>query len=230
MAVTTLDGDPVAVTGGQDGTVRVWDLRAGAARGEPLRGHTGTVSAVAVGEVDGTPAVASGDDNGSIMIWLLTSISALQRAWMHPQESLRLSLLARLDGLLQPRMEAYLFGVQNRYQGTRLSDCDSTLVSRKRRRRRTHLGMSGNPGGVSGRHGRRPMPGRYRVDVPGQREARVRDPVPGIMRGDPGPDALPPDVDIRVMPCPARLHCPRARGPVGQSTAGPLPTGCGASC
>ena len=87
--------------------------------------------------------------------------------------------------------------------------------------------MSGNPGGVSGRHGRRPMPGRYRVDVPGQREARVRDPVPGIMRGDPGPDALPPDVDIRVMPCPARLHCPRARGPVGQLTAGPLPTGCG---
>ena len=71
MAVTTLDGDPVAVTGGQDGTVRVWDLRAGAARGAPLRGHTGTVSAVAVGEVDGTPAVASGDDNGSIMIWAL---------------------------------------------------------------------------------------------------------------------------------------------------------------
>ena len=53
-------------------------------------------------------------------------------------------------------------------------------------------------------HGRRPMPGRYRVDVPGQREIQVRDPVPGIVRGDPGPDALPPDVDVRVMPYLAR--------------------------
>ncbi len=33
--------------------------------------------------------------------------------------------------------------------------------------------------GVSGRHGRRPVPGRYRVDVPGQREIQIRDPVPG---------------------------------------------------
>ena len=29
-----------------------------------------------------------------------------------------------------------------------------------------------------------------RVDVPGQREIQVRDPVPGIVRADPGPDAL----------------------------------------
>ena len=40
------------------------------------------------------------------------------------------------------------------------------------------------------------MPGRYRIDVPIQ----ICDPVPGIMRGDPEPDALPPDVDVRVMP------------------------------
>ena len=60
---------------------------------------------------------------------------------------------------------------------------------------------------VSGRYGLRPVPGRYRVDVPGQREIQVRDPVPGIVRADPGPDALPPDVDVRVMPCPARLRC-----------------------
>ena len=44
------------------------------------------------------------------------------------------------------------------------------------------------------------MPGRYRVDVPGQREIQIRDPVPGIVRGDPEPDAPPPDVDVRVMP------------------------------
>ena len=51
------------------------------------------------------------------------------------------------------------------------------------------------------------MPGRYRAGVPGQREIQVRDPVPGIVRGDPGPDPLPPDADVRVMSCPARLRC-----------------------
>jgi len=61
--------------------------------------------------------------------------------------------------------------------------------------------------GVSGRHGLRPVPGRYRVDVPGHREIQIRDPVPGVVRGDPKPDALPPDVDVRVMPYFARLRC-----------------------
>ena len=66
VAVGEVDGTPVAVTGGNDGAVRVWDLRAVAARGELLRGHTGAVRAVAVGEVDGTPVAVTGDDNGTI--------------------------------------------------------------------------------------------------------------------------------------------------------------------
>ena len=40
------------VSGGDDGTVRVWDLATGAPVGEPLTGHTGGC-AVAVGELDG---------------------------------------------------------------------------------------------------------------------------------------------------------------------------------
>jgi len=42
--------------------------------------------------------------------------------------------------------------------------------------------------------------------VPGHREIQIRHPVPGIARGDPEPDVLPPDTDIRVMPYLARFR------------------------
>ena len=40
--------------------MRVWDLAAGAALGEPLTGHDDTVYAVAVGELDGRAVIVSG--------------------------------------------------------------------------------------------------------------------------------------------------------------------------
>jgi len=55
------DGTPVIVSGGGDGTVRVWRLADGTPAGEPLTGHDGPVSAVAVGALpDGTPVIVSG--------------------------------------------------------------------------------------------------------------------------------------------------------------------------
>ncbi|MFF2445426.1 hypothetical protein, partial [Priestia megaterium] len=45
MAVATavVNGRPVAITGDDDGTVRVRDLGSGRETGKPLRGHTGRV-------------------------------------------------------------------------------------------------------------------------------------------------------------------------------------------
>ena len=55
------DGTPVIVSGGGDGTVRVWRLADGTPVGEPLRGHADWVTAVAVGALpDGTPVIVSG--------------------------------------------------------------------------------------------------------------------------------------------------------------------------
>ena len=59
-----------AVSGGSDGSVRIWDLSAGREQAV-LTGHTDWVRSVAV-TPDGTRAV-SGSDDGSVRIWDLTA-------------------------------------------------------------------------------------------------------------------------------------------------------------
>jgi WD40 repeat protein len=66
------DGTPVIVSGGHDGTVRVWRLADGAPVGEPLTGHTDWVTAVAAGALpDGTPVIVSGGHDGTVRVWRL---------------------------------------------------------------------------------------------------------------------------------------------------------------
>ena len=68
------DGTPVIVSGGDDGTVRVWDLESGDPVLGPLTGHDGGVTAVAVGALpDGTPVIVSGSDDGTVRVWDLES-------------------------------------------------------------------------------------------------------------------------------------------------------------
>ena len=62
-----------AVSGGDDGMVRVWDL-AGAAAPRVLTGHDGEVYAVGV-SADGTTAV-SGCDDGMVRVWDLAGAAA----------------------------------------------------------------------------------------------------------------------------------------------------------
>ena len=66
------DGTPVIISGGGDGTVRVWRLADGTPVGEPLRGHDGAVTAVAAGALpDGTPVIISGGGDGTVRVWRL---------------------------------------------------------------------------------------------------------------------------------------------------------------
>jgi WD40 repeat protein len=69
VAVGELENRPVAVSGGDDGTLRVWDLAAGAQRGEPLRGHDGRVWAVAVVELQHRLVVVSGGGDRRLRVW-----------------------------------------------------------------------------------------------------------------------------------------------------------------
>jgi WD40 repeat protein len=63
MDVGVVDGRPVAVTGAEDGTVRVWDLQGRRLLGDPLTEHKQEVFAVRVTELGGrTVAVTAGQD------------------------------------------------------------------------------------------------------------------------------------------------------------------------
>jgi len=47
----------------------LWDPRTGELIGQPLVGHTGSVTAVLLSEKDGRPVVMSGSDDGTIRLW-----------------------------------------------------------------------------------------------------------------------------------------------------------------
>ncbi|MBP0449197.1 caspase family protein [Kitasatospora sp. RG8] len=92
VACTTLDGAPgsatdsngntvpVAVTGSNDSTVRMWTLRTGEPLGRPLTGHTGAVRAVACTTLDGAPVAVTGSEDDTVRIWDLRTGRPLGQA------------------------------------------------------------------------------------------------------------------------------------------------------
>ena len=99
LATGSVDGTPVAVSGGDDGTVRVWDLRARSARGQPLAGHEGAVRAVAVGQVEGVPVAVSGGDDGTVRVWDLREGAAWEEPLAINARPVRAVAIGNVDGV-----------------------------------------------------------------------------------------------------------------------------------
>lgn len=72
VAVGALDGRPIAVTGGVDGTARLWDLTAQQQIGPSM--HVGiAVSAIAIGELGDYTVALTGAEDGTVKVWDLSA-------------------------------------------------------------------------------------------------------------------------------------------------------------
>ncbi|ROO90800.1 WD domain G-beta repeat uncharacterized protein [Actinocorallia herbida] len=69
VAVGVVGGAPVAATGSDDQTVRLWSLGDEPAAGLVLQGHTGWVRGVAFGSLQSSPVVVSASDDDTVRIW-----------------------------------------------------------------------------------------------------------------------------------------------------------------
>ncbi|MFE2867289.1 AAA family ATPase [Embleya sp. NPDC059259] len=98
VACTTLDGKPIAVTGAEDETVRVWDLSTGTPLGEPLTGHDEAVMAVACTTLDGKPVAVTGAEDGTVRVWDLSTGTPLGEPLTGHDEAVMAVACTTLDG------------------------------------------------------------------------------------------------------------------------------------
>jgi WD40 repeat protein len=69
VAIGSIAGRAVIVSGGVDGTVRRWDADTGEPIGAPLTGHAGWFSSVAIGAIAGRAVIVSGVVDGTARLW-----------------------------------------------------------------------------------------------------------------------------------------------------------------
>lgn len=72
LSLGHLRGQSIAVSGGEDGSLQVWELSTGT-RQMTITGHTGPIWTVALGELDGAIVAVSAGDDLAIRLWDLTA-------------------------------------------------------------------------------------------------------------------------------------------------------------
>lgn len=99
VACTVMNGTPIAVTGGFNGSERVWNLTTGAPVHQPLIGHVDSVRAVACMVMDGTPIAVTGSRDGSMRAWNLATGTVIRQFQTGHPNGVELVACAVVDGV-----------------------------------------------------------------------------------------------------------------------------------
>ncbi|WP_435280398.1 AAA family ATPase [Streptomyces koelreuteriae] len=98
LACTEVNGRPVAVTGSQDRTVRMWDLITGAPVGNAMTGHSDDIEGVACTELDGRPVAVSVARDKTVRLWDLGTGRAVGEPMRGHTEPVYAVACVELDG------------------------------------------------------------------------------------------------------------------------------------
>ncbi|QPF89500.1 caspase family protein [Bradyrhizobium commune] len=69
IVVGEVDKQSLAVSGGQDGVIHVWNLAASLMDKRLLQGHVGEIRSLLIGVLEGLPTIFSGGSDGTIRLW-----------------------------------------------------------------------------------------------------------------------------------------------------------------
>lgn len=88
------------VSGGGDGTVRIWDAATGTAIGEPLTGHADWVTSVGIGRLGERTVIFSGSADQTVRTWTATGPGSAERPPGGADgEAVRIDIDAQVYGL-----------------------------------------------------------------------------------------------------------------------------------
>jgi WD40 repeat protein len=88
----------MVVSGGSDGTVRLWNLVSGGPIGQPFTGHTSRVTSIALGQIHDQDVVASGSDDCTIRLWDVQSGALIGQPLTGHTNSVTSVALGLVDG------------------------------------------------------------------------------------------------------------------------------------
>lgn len=77
VAYREMDGHSLLATGGDNGSVRLWDVATGEALGALWHGHTGRVTALAITRWRDRPVVLSAETWGPLRMWMIDYLSGV---------------------------------------------------------------------------------------------------------------------------------------------------------
>ncbi|MDH2427493.1 serine/threonine-protein kinase [Sphaerisporangium sp. TRM90804] len=98
IAVGDANGTPVAVTGGDDTTVRVFDLVKGEQLGDAITRHTGWVRSIGYGELNGRPIAVTGSDDNTVRVWDVLKGEQIGAPLTGHTDDVKAVAVGRLDG------------------------------------------------------------------------------------------------------------------------------------
>jgi len=98
IAACEVDGVPNAISGGDDGTLRIWNLVRSQPISPALRAHDGRVSAIATGVVNGEPVAVSGGWDRTLCVWDLRSGTRLGDPLTGHERGITDIAIGELDG------------------------------------------------------------------------------------------------------------------------------------